>query len=137
MALSDHFPSANREILVIVQIETALGVQNVAEIAAVPGIDALFIGPSDLSQSLGVRGQMDAPVLHEAIRTVIQVTRVHGKIAGILGGSPEWSAPWIEAGVRLLAWNQEMSVFYRALDEEARLLAKEFGWTRRSGDVES
>jgi 4-hydroxy-2-oxoheptanedioate aldolase len=131
LPLSEHFPSANREVLVIVQIETALGVENVAEIAAVPGIDCLFIGPSDLSQSLGVRGQMNAPVLQEAIRKVIQETRAQGKIAGILGGTSEFASPFVEAGVRLLAWNQELSVLYRALDEDARLLAEQYGWTRR------
>jgi 2-keto-3-deoxy-L-rhamnonate aldolase RhmA len=133
LPLAEHFPSANREVLVIVQIETVLGVENVAEIAAVPGIDCLFVGPSDLSQSLGVRGQMDAPVLHDAIRRVIGVTREHGKIAGILGGTPQFATPWVEAGVRLLAWSQDVTLLSRALEEECRVLEKTYGWTRRSG----
>jgi 2-keto-3-deoxy-L-rhamnonate aldolase RhmA len=130
LPLAEHVRSANREVLTIVQIETARGVENAAEIAAVPGIDCLFIGPMDLSQSLGVLGQMSAPVLQEAIRRVIAVTLAHHKMVGILGATVEFAAPWVEAGVRLLAWNQDMTLLRRALEEDSHLLQQRFGWKR-------
>jgi len=68
---------ADKNVMVICIIEQAKAVENIEEIAAVPGIDVLFIGPSDLSFSLGLRGRQDEPKLREAIAKVVEAAKRH------------------------------------------------------------
>jgi 4-hydroxy-2-oxoheptanedioate aldolase len=75
---------ANEEIMVVCQIETATGVANVKEIAAVPGVDVIFVGPVDLSQSLGYPGQRQHPVLGKAMEQVFSACRAAGVPCGTL-----------------------------------------------------
>ncbi len=81
--------SVNDSLLGIVQIETAPALSNVREIAAIPGVDVLFVGPSDLSMSLGIPGEFDNPLLLEAFDTVIDAAREANVVAGILAVTPE------------------------------------------------
>lgn len=76
--------SVNDSLLGIVQIETAPALANVREIAALPGVDVLFVGPSDLSMSLGIPGEFDNPILVEAFDAVIEAAREAKIAAGIL-----------------------------------------------------
>ena len=75
---------ANDEVLGIVQIESARAVSNAAEIAALDGVDVLFVGPRDLSHDLEVPGQVDAPAFVEALDEVRSAARKHGKACGLL-----------------------------------------------------
>jgi 2-dehydro-3-deoxyglucarate aldolase/4-hydroxy-2-oxoheptanedioate aldolase len=75
---------ANDEVLVVVQIESRAAVDAVDEIAAVDGVDVLFIGPRDLSHDLGVPGDVNAPVFAEAADKVVAAAKRHGKAAGLL-----------------------------------------------------
>lgn len=75
---------ADEEILVIAQIESAAAVAAVDDIAAVDGVDVLFIGPRDLSHDLGVPGDTTAPAFVEALATVLAAGRRHGKACGLL-----------------------------------------------------
>lgn len=68
----EYVESDHRSLLTIAQIETPTGVENAGDIARVEGIDALFVGPADLSASLGVFGEWDAPELEEAMAEVIE-----------------------------------------------------------------
>jgi len=78
----NYYDAADAEFLVAVVIEDASGLEDAEEIAAVDGIDVVFIGTSDLSFSLGLRGSQDSPVLEEAIRRILEAARRHGKFAG-------------------------------------------------------
>ncbi|ODN97163.1 hypothetical protein I350_08143 [Cryptococcus amylolentus CBS 6273] len=82
----EYMKSANETILTIVQIETREGVENVDAIAAVPGVDYLFIGPNDLAQSLlgYTPAKGDEPVFVEAIAKIVAAARKHGKWVGRL-----------------------------------------------------
>ncbi|WWD18885.1 hypothetical protein CI109_103340 [Kwoniella shandongensis] len=82
----EYMKSANETLLTIVQIETKQGVENVEEIAAVPGVDYLFIGPNDLAQSLlgYAPAKGDEPVFLEAIDKIVAAARKHGKWIGRL-----------------------------------------------------
>src|SRR5207237_4553251 len=82
--LLDKIRQANDELMIIAQIETAEGLNNVEKIAAVDGIDALWIGQFDLTTSLGIPGQFDRPEFQDATRRVIEACRVNGKVA-VLG----------------------------------------------------
>ena len=77
---------ANEEVMLIAQIENAEGVEHADQIAAVDGIDALWIGQFDLSTSLGIPGRFDHRFFQEATRKVVEACRSHGKIA-VLGAS--------------------------------------------------
>ena len=68
----------------IIQIESPAAVANAGEIAATDGVDVLFVGPTDLSHSLGVPGYLDAPVYLQAIGAVVHACQANGKAAGIL-----------------------------------------------------
>jgi 4-hydroxy-2-oxoheptanedioate aldolase len=68
----DYVEADHRELVTIAQIETPTGVDNAGAIAATDGVDALFVGPADLSASLGVFGEWDAPELAEATASVVE-----------------------------------------------------------------
>jgi 2-dehydro-3-deoxyglucarate aldolase/4-hydroxy-2-oxoheptanedioate aldolase len=74
----------NDSILGIVQIETLSALENVSSIAAVPGVDVLFVGPSDLSTAMGIPGQFDEPQFVEALDKVVEAARKVNVAAGIL-----------------------------------------------------
>ncbi|HEV7603365.1 MAG TPA: aldolase/citrate lyase family protein [Candidatus Limnocylindrales bacterium] len=74
----------NGRILGIIQIESPSAVRHAAEIAAIDGVDVLFVGPTDLSHSLGVPGRFDDPVYLDALRHVATTAEAAGKAAGIL-----------------------------------------------------
>jgi 2-keto-3-deoxy-L-rhamnonate aldolase RhmA len=78
----------NDALLGIVQVESPLAVEHAAEIAAIDGVDVLFVGPTDLSHSLGVPGRFDDPSYLGALETVVRATRSAGKAAGILLRTP-------------------------------------------------
>jgi 4-hydroxy-2-oxoheptanedioate aldolase len=82
----------NAETMVFAMIETREGLQNVDEIAAVAGVDCLFVGTSDLTAELGIPGQFDSPVLMDALKRITTAARKHGKHAS-LGGGIKGSAP--------------------------------------------
>lgn len=81
----DYVAEADDQLLIICQIETGQAVENAAEIAAVPGVDMIFIGPFDLSADLGHLGEPDHPSVLERIRTVEQAAKSAGKL---LSGIP-------------------------------------------------
>ena len=75
---------ANAEVLGVVQIESAVAVGNAEAIAALDGVDVLFVGPRDLSHDLGVPGDLTAPAFTEATAHVLAAARRHGKACGLL-----------------------------------------------------
>lgn len=92
-----HIARSDRETLVIAQIEDAAALDNVAAIAAVPGVDALFVGRADLAVSLGC-GWSD-PRLDEATRAIAHAARTSGKVCGAVASSPEAAASLRDRGI--------------------------------------
>ena len=90
-------------LLGVFQIETAEAVKNVDEIAAVDGADVLFIGPLDLSQSLGILGQFDHPDFCAALEATAAAARKHGKTTGVLMPSADNFDRFFDLGFRFLA----------------------------------
>lgn len=107
----------HREVLTIAQIETARAVAKADVIASQPGIDLLFVGPFDLSQSLGVPGQVSHPTVVEAILRVIDVVRQHGKWTGIYAGTPEAARFWREKGVVLVGCGLDTAALQQAFKQ--------------------
>jgi 4-hydroxy-2-oxoheptanedioate aldolase len=98
-----YFAEANEKLLTVVQIETTEAVANAEEIAAVEGVDVLFIGPLDLSVSLGITGQMQHPEFRAAVKHVIDICRIHGKSPGILLPGADMIPAAVDDGFRFLA----------------------------------
>jgi 4-hydroxy-2-oxoheptanedioate aldolase len=73
-----------RRLLGVIQIESASAVEHVEEIASIDGADVLFVGPTDLSHSLGIPGQFDSPAFLDALKRVVGAADAAGKVAGIL-----------------------------------------------------
>ncbi|MEP7277436.1 MAG: aldolase/citrate lyase family protein [Bacteroidota bacterium] len=100
---SDYSSSADENILGIAQVETAEALDHLDEIAATDGIDVLFIGPADLSMSLGIFGQLDHPRFRNAVKAIVHAAQKAGKATGILLFNPADYAHWFEAGIRVIA----------------------------------
>jgi 2-keto-3-deoxy-L-rhamnonate aldolase RhmA len=96
-----YHDSADENTTVIVIIEEARAVERIDEIAATPGVDVMFIGTSDLSFSLGLRGDQNHPKLHEAIAKVVDAGKRHGKSLGRPAGTPEQVKEYMRQGFQL------------------------------------
>ncbi|HJX61686.1 MAG TPA: aldolase/citrate lyase family protein [Dehalococcoidia bacterium] len=117
----DYFAYANREVCCIPQIETATAVENLDEILSVPGVDAVYIGPMDLSISLGLPPQMDSdvPAYAEARQRILEACQRHGVAPGI--NSSTLSAPKrIAEGFRLVLVTTDFGSLIRAVAEDIR-----------------
>ncbi len=87
MSMSEYAELSNRETLVCVQIEEGEAVRNVDEIVQVDDVDVFFVGPSDLSQSLGFPGRPDTPVVRDAMDSVFETVSNTGKASGSAGNA--------------------------------------------------
>lgn len=101
--LAEFAETANRETFVAIQIETARAVDEVDGIAAVDGVDLLFVGPSDLSQAVGAIGDFMGDASLEAVDRVAAACRAHGKHWGAVTPSPDYAAMLIEKGCTLIS----------------------------------
>lgn len=95
--------TANRRLLVVAQIETERGLAACDEIAAVDGIDVLWLGHFDLSNFMGIPGRFDHPDFDAAMRKVADAAKRHGRVAGFMATNPEWIARARDAGYSMLA----------------------------------
>lgn len=86
-SMADYAEKSNGETLVCVQLEEGEAVRNVEEIMSVDGVDVFFVGPSDLSQSLGFPGRPDTPEVRNAMEHVFSTVRAAGKISGSAGNA--------------------------------------------------
>jgi 4-hydroxy-2-oxoheptanedioate aldolase len=101
---ADYGDHANDEILVMPMVETAEAVENVDAILATPGVDGVYVGPSDLALTLGCKprpDQTDRPVL-EAQQKIVEACRRHGKIAGIHNATAAYAIEMIAAGYQFV-----------------------------------
>jgi 4-hydroxy-2-oxoheptanedioate aldolase len=99
----EYVKQANEEMLVIVQVETMQAVDNLQSILTVPGIDVVFVGPTDLAASMGYSGQFNRPEVQEAVHRVIREVKEAGLAPGTLAmGGVDGSKKLIEAGVQYL-----------------------------------
>ena len=87
LPMADYAERSNRETLVCVQLEESEAIANVDEILQVKGVDVFFVGPSDLSQSLGYPGQPDAPEVRDAMDGVFASVAMAGKVSGSAGNT--------------------------------------------------
>jgi 2-keto-3-deoxy-L-rhamnonate aldolase RhmA len=115
--IATKIQSANDEIFLIAQIETAAGLRNVEEIAATPGIDCLWIGHFDLTNSLGICGQFDHPRFKEAIEQVLAACRRHGKTPGFMAADVATGQALLAQGFRILSYGGDLWIYQAALQQ--------------------
>ena len=96
-----YYDSADRNVTVIAVIEEARALECIDDIAATPGIDVLFIGTSDLSFSLGLRGRQNEPQLQDAIDRIVDAGRRHNKFLGRPASSPEQIVQFRQQGFQM------------------------------------
>jgi 4-hydroxy-2-oxoheptanedioate aldolase len=101
--LAEYVARANEETLVVAQIETREALAHVPEIARTDGVDVVFIGPTDLSNALGVPNQTGHPIVEEAYETIIRGVEGSGAALGILVGDEAGARAWRERGARYIA----------------------------------
>ena len=111
----EWFAEANRDAAILLMIEGASALLAASEIAALPNLDGIFIGPMDLSHALGVPGEMANPKVVDAIRSVIAACKAAGITAGIFSGTPEAAKRWISEGVTLTGVSADTIIFLNAL----------------------
>ena len=100
----------NQEVLIALQIEHRDALERLPEILSVPGIDAAFVGPSDLSASLGKPGQASDPEVERSIRRVIQVCKEKSVIPGSHTDSGEKAKHWIDQGMRMIGFSTDIKL---------------------------
>lgn len=123
LSLSESTRLANDETLLVVMLESSLGVENAEAIAAVPGVDVLMIGASDLSVDLGIPGELTHPRIEEAFRRVIAACGKHGIHPG-MGGIHDSSqiASFVRLGMRFVLGGSDLRFMMAAAQERARFL---------------
>lgn len=112
--MPNFFTTANRSIGVIVQLETTSAIERIDEIAAVDGVGALFIGPGDLSGTMGHVGQLTHPEVIAITRKAVERARQLGKPIGTVGGTPEVVAQYREIGFDFIAIASDLGLLMRA-----------------------
>lgn len=110
----EYLDEANKATFIAVQAETPEAIKNLEKIASTPGIDAIFVGPSDLSVSLGIAGQITHPKEVEAIGKVIDVCQAHHIIPGIHMSKLETLKEWIQKGMRFVTFSSDVDLMARA-----------------------
>jgi 4-hydroxy-2-oxoheptanedioate aldolase len=122
--IKDYFKRANEEICLLLQIETATALKNLEAIAAVEGVDGLFIGPSDLAAALGHLGDNGHPEVRAAIEDAFQRICKAGKAPGILAVVEADARHWLSLGCAVLAVGSDVGLLARHSEELAARFRK-------------
>lgn len=115
LAPAEYFRRANAETFVAIQIEHIDAVEDVEKIAALKGVDVLFIGPADLGQSMGLTGDWDHPKLWQAFERVAKAAKANGIHWAILPRSLDYARRCLELGCRMLSIGLDVWAVQRGL----------------------
>ncbi len=120
-----YFRESNENTTIIAQIESTVGLANLDAIASTPGIDILWVGHFDLSQSMGIPAQFQHPEFLKALDDVIAACKKHGKLAGIQPNSMEQAEQWVKIGFNVISWKVDSGLYGGALRSEVDALRKQ------------
>jgi 4-hydroxy-2-oxoheptanedioate aldolase len=112
---TDTFAQTNDRTMTMIQIESAKGVENALEICQVSGLDAVFVGLADLSQSLGITGQFTNPTLIDSARRVLRASKAAGKISAMLVDTADDAKRWREEGAQIFCCGVDIPTFGKTL----------------------
>lgn len=117
--IPDYAMTANEQICLMVQVESAQSVENIDEIASVEGVDVVFIGPADLSADMGYPGQLRHPKVMAAMDHVIARARAAGKAVGTIWFNKEHAQEAIDKGITFVGLGSDVSELTKALQKLA------------------
>ena len=117
----EYVDAANEDVLVVIQIEHIEAVNNIDDILSVPGIDAIFIGPGDLSGSMGLLGQPRHPEVQKVFNKILEGARRYGIPTGLHTLSGEEAKEKIEAGFRFIALSSDSELLCVACDDSLKI----------------
>ena len=120
--VKDYYTKAEHEICVLVQCETKKAIENISKIAAIEGIDGIFLGPSDLSASIGKIGQFEDEEVQSLIMQGLQDCKKNKKAAGILTAKIDYAKKYVSDGFTYVAVNSDTNLMARSAEN----LLKEF-----------
>jgi 4-hydroxy-2-oxoheptanedioate aldolase len=118
--VANYLHEANDQMCLLVQVETRLGLENLDAIAAVEGVDGVFIGPSDLSAALGHLGKPGHADVQQAIEDAIRRIRASGRAAGILTTDEAQARRYLSLGCTFVAVGLDGNLLMKATEELAR-----------------
>lgn len=117
--VDDYLADADAYVSVFVQVETASGVDNAAAIAAVDGIDGVFVGPSDLAASMGLLGQQTHPDVTAAVLRALEAIRSAGTPAGVNAFDPTVAQSYLDAGASFVLVGADVALLARGSESLA------------------
>ena len=115
---------SNENTTLICQIESQAGLDNLEEIATTPGVDVLWVGHFDLSQSLGIPGQFHHPKFLEALKRVVDTAHRHSLGAGIQPSNLGQAQEWLETGFNVISYSGDLYVYLDAMTQAVAGLRK-------------
>lgn len=134
-SLQQYLASFNKGNFCIANIESVPAMQKLEEILSVPGLDGVFIGPHDLSVSLGIPEQYDHPDFEAAVTTIIKKTRAHGLHIGIhFSLEPERQLKWMKEGANIIVHSSDIALFRQRLKQDMQIIKTAAGDTPLTGD---
>ena len=116
-----YMEKANEEGIVMCQIESRAGVENIESIMAVDGVDVALIGPNDMTQDYGILGQFDNPEIVAAFHRVINAAKANGKFSGAHFGAAAKLMPWLHSGMTMNMCNSDSGLLMSGARELAAL----------------
>lgn len=119
-----YFRRANENTTVICQIESATGLANLDAIAATEGVDVLWVGHFDLSQSMGIPAEFQHPRFLDALQQVVRAANRHGKLAALQPGSIEQAGQWLAMGFHFVSWKTDIALYRAALQHEIEVVRR-------------
>ena len=120
MPKEEFFGKANDRTAVIVQVEGKEGLDNLEEILTVPGIDVLFIGPYDLSASLGVPGQVEHPSLLKAMDKILAQAKKTGAALGFFVDDIPTAIKWKKRGIQYISFSVDVGIIYENFAQKVK-----------------
>ncbi len=130
---ADYVHKANEEMCIIVQVETVKALNNIEEIVAVEGVDAVFIGPSDLSASMGYVGNPGHPDVVAAIEKAFNVIIASGKQAGVLAVTKDLVNKYVDAGARFIGVGVDAALLANATQQLASTYIEQLDLSTSAG----
>jgi 4-hydroxy-2-oxoheptanedioate aldolase len=124
---NEYIADVEKNLVGVIQIETLNALQNIDGVAATEGVDVLFVGPSDLSLSLGIFGQLGHPLYQQAIKDVAAAAKKHGKATGVLLQDINEYEMYYQLGYRFLACGADSAFVRKGADDLVKKMNEKAG----------
>lgn len=126
-AIPDYLQTANDQVCLLLQVESCAGLAAIEEIAAIDGVDGIFIGPADLAADMGFLGKPGAPEVQAAVEGGLKRIIATGKAAGILTSDQALANRYLELGATFVAVGNDVTLFSNSMTNLARSVRKKTG----------